>query len=141
MSNTSSNWVAFYQDKSIDSTLIVDSLRRQREYIDRIHKYANGPRLLEAGIGTGITSIYLSCLSYDVTGIDNNHEILQAAAARNAALGSRARFAEMDLFNLEFEPDSFDLCFHQGILEHFCEPESVTRSCHRCGFRLGRSPH
>lgn len=96
---------------------------------------------MEAGIGTGVTSIYLSCLSYDVTGIDNDREILQAATARNVALGGRAHSKEMDLLNLEFETDSFDLCFHQGVLEHFCEPEIVTYSCDRYGFRHGRSPH
>lgn len=120
-----SNWAAFYRDKNIDLKLIVDTVNGQREYIERIEKYANGMRLLEAGIGTGITSIYLSCLSYDVMGIDNNREVLEDAAARNMALGGRARFQEMNLFSLEFEADSFDLCFHQGVLEHFCEREIV----------------
>jgi 2-polyprenyl-3-methyl-5-hydroxy-6-metoxy-1,4-benzoquinol methylase len=126
VSSTTSDWRTFYRDRKIDLKLIVDTVNGQREYIERIQKYAKGPRLLETGVGTGITSIYLSCLSYDVTGIDNNREIVQTAATRNAALGGRARFEEMDLFNLEFEPDSFDLCFHQGVLEHFCEAEIVT---------------
>jgi SAM-dependent methyltransferase len=83
------------------------------------------PRILEAGMGLGTMTIALSRLNYRVWGID--WDILEVARAQllSRRLGGFARYFCMSIADTcLFQPDSFDLVFSQGTLEHF-DPQAL----------------
>jgi trans-aconitate methyltransferase len=78
---------------------------------------------LEIGCGRGIHSIFLSYSVPNVVGIDSDAELVREARRQNENLHGRARFAQRDAFNLSFPKGAFDVCFSQGVLEHFSDRE------------------
>ena len=80
-------------------------------------------RILEIGTGTGILSVYFSQLGYDVTGLDYDPGIVALNQRLNRQWEGRASFVHGDMFRLPFPQESFDACYHQGLMEHFDEPQ------------------
>jgi SAM-dependent methyltransferase len=78
-----------------------------------------GGRLLDVGCGMGFTDLFLASAGYQVTGIDNDPRIVERARTFGAAMGINAGFKVGDAFDLSREPDTFDLAFSIGVLEHF----------------------
>jgi ubiquinone/menaquinone biosynthesis C-methylase UbiE len=78
-------------------------LRRMRS---RLLPYARG-RVLEIGIGTG-ANLPLYPPTVRLTGSDESADMLLVAAQRSAALGGRARLAQIDAERLAFASGSFD---------------------------------
>jgi len=90
--------------------------RPQARILQRIG--IEGKRILEIGFGSGTTSSYLAENGASVVGID-----ISLPALRNAK-GRGATFAILcaDGRALPFPDSSFDIVFHQGVLEHFRDP-------------------
>lgn len=113
------NWQEFYAEPvsmekyirnvSSHSTFLLEIMRTQPK--DR--------RLLEVGCGSGVLSIHLSRLGYEVVSIDNNDEVLAIARDNNAALNGRGTLLEADAHSLPFSDNFFQVCFSQGFFEHF----------------------
>lgn len=86
----------------------------------RIQRYLpSGGKILDVGCGMGFNDIYLSSLGYEVTGLDNDQRIVDAASKNAEMLGSRVTFRAGDAFDLSNEYDSFDMAYSLGVLEHF----------------------
>ncbi|TKJ44010.1 methyltransferase type 11 [candidate division TA06 bacterium B3_TA06] len=85
-----------------------------------------GWRIIEIGAGTGRTSIELARRGADVTILDISPQSLELAKrfAQKADPATRKRlhYVLADGLDPPFEPESFDLLFHQGLLEHFRNP-------------------
>ncbi len=112
-----SEWSDYY-DKGVDADLYIRNLYGQREFLLAI--IADGPkRVLEVGAGTGTMSVFLSQLGLAVTTLDNDPTILGQAKTIQARLGGKNQLVEGDAFRLPFPDNSFDIVFHQGLLEHF----------------------
>ena len=79
--------------------------------------------ILEVGIGSGMQTILLSLLGFEITGIDNDEEILKRAEKYNREWKGKAKFLKMDAFDLKFPSKSFDLVISEGLLEHFTDKE------------------
>lgn len=77
-------------------------------------------RILEVGVGTGITGIFLSHLGFDVTGIDNNEKVISSAKSLCGKLNGKVNYIFSDAFNIDniFRPQEFDMVFSQGLFEH-----------------------
>lgn len=91
-----------------------------------VAKYAKpSSRILEAGIGTAVDSIYLSHFGYKVFGIDKDSLIIKNACGLNDSLKAKAKFIQMDAFKLGFKDNAFDIIFHEGVAEHYKEKEIV----------------
>lgn len=88
------------------------------EYFEEIIK-RKPKKILEIGSGTGVMSIFLSHLGFDVTSIDNNKGVLESAEINNKKFNGKVKFKEADGFNLKFKKDSFDIATSQGLYEHF----------------------
>ncbi len=117
------DWDEFYQEK-VSLKQFADVIAGQKPFLQKIEQYAGGKRLLEGGVGTGIISTYLSTQGYKVFGIDKNSEVVRQAKSLGRCLhdfGSSVHLLGGDIFCLPFSSESFDLCFHQGVLEHFNE--------------------
>lgn len=83
-------------------------------------------KVLEVGTGTGSMSVFLSYLGLDITSLDNDKEVLEKAEEAAKKLNSKVKFVLGDAFKLPFPGNSFDLVFHQGLLEHF-EDENILK--------------
>ena len=91
-----------------------------------VARYAQrGDRILEAGMGTAVDSIYLSHYEYQIFGIDKELQIVKNARELNESLKGKAKFIQMDTFKLGFKDNSFDLIFHEGTIEHYNNKEII----------------
>lgn len=82
-------------------------------------------RILEIGVGTGITGIFLSHLGYDITAIDNNEKVIESANNFANRLNAKVRYIAADAQKLDkiFKEKEFDLAFSQGFFEHFSDQQ------------------
>ncbi len=78
-----------------------------------------GKRILEVGAGTGRDSETLSSKGAEVWTLDYSEESLRLMANN---IEQPVRIVCGDAFALPFASDSFDVVFHQGLLEHFTNP-------------------
>lgn len=87
-----------------------------------------GKRVLEVGAGTGRDSEALSRLGAEAWTLDYSEQSLRLMAGH---LGQPVRIVCGDAFALPFETGSFDVVFHQGLLEHFKNPQEILAENHR----------
>jgi len=83
-------------------------------------------RLLEAGFGSCVLSIYLSLKGYDVTAIDISDEMVKLARANNKLMGGNVAIRKGDMFRTGFDDKAYDVVFHQGVLEHY-DPHEIVK--------------
>jgi ubiquinone/menaquinone biosynthesis C-methylase UbiE len=88
-------------------------------------RYQKGSRILEAGCGVGSQTVTLASNSPNAafTSIDiSGDSIAEATKAVVSAGLHNVNFERADIFNLDFEPESFDHVFVCHVLEHLSEP-------------------
>lgn len=118
----------YYNEEYINSYL-------KSEWIKKlITNLEKGDAILEAGCGTGLYSITLAYLGYNVTSIDYNSEAIELAKNNLKLFNSQSskkiniNFLQGDLLNLKFSDDSFDLVFNQAVLEYFTDDDSFRKA-------------
>jgi SAM-dependent methyltransferase len=87
-----------------------------------------GMRVLEVGAGTGRDSLALAKRGAHVVTIDYSDQSLRII--RDVA-GAELGIVCGDALSLPFADDSFDIVFHQGLLEHFRQPLDLLRENRR----------
>jgi SAM-dependent methyltransferase len=96
--------------------------------LDLLHSgtaYPPNSRVLEAGCGVGAQTVTLARNSPDahIVSIDVSADSIAEARAKVAAAGfANVEFAQADIFDLQFDPVSFDHIFVCFVLEHLAEP-------------------
>lgn len=94
--------------------------------IDRVEPDVSGWNVIEIGAGTGRTSIELARRGAQVTILDISEKSLELAKKfaekADAATRKRIHYLMADGLDPHLKPESFDLLFHQGLLEHFRNP-------------------
>ena len=85
-----------------------------------IKKYVKGKKILEVGYGTGGDLITLSRMGYNCYGIDTS----RVAYNRLKEIKKLQIFLQ-DGRCTKFMDEDFDLVFHQGLMEHFKNPNSL----------------
>ncbi|WP_050738525.1 class I SAM-dependent methyltransferase [Acetobacterium bakii] len=78
---------------------------------------SKGLKVLDVGCGSGIYSMRLAELGYEVVGIDISQEMLKKAEINAKKRGLRITFLMMDVFKLNFEKDTFDGIFSMAAFE------------------------
>jgi cyclopropane fatty-acyl-phospholipid synthase-like methyltransferase len=78
-----------------------------------------GPRVLDAGCGTGDLAIWLAGRGHAVTGVDFLPGPLEVARAKAAAAGVEANFLEMDALAIGEIPEQFDSVTDCGLFHSF----------------------
>jgi len=94
-------------------------------------KYTAGSKILEAGCGVGAQTITLACNSPDAhfTSIDISESSVFAAKKKVQDAGyTNVSFQQGDIFELPFEPESFDHIFVCFVLEHMAQPIAALES-------------
>lgn len=87
--------------------------------------YPPGSYVLEAGCGVGAQTITLARHSplAHITSVDISEQSVAAARRKIEAAGfTNVHFQQGDIFNLAFEPESFDHIFVCFVLEHLAQP-------------------
>lgn len=87
--------------------------------------YSAGSRVLEAGCGVGAQTVTLARNSpqASIVAVDISERSLAIAEQTVRAAGcTNVTFRQGDIFNLEFEPASFDHIFVCFVLEHLSDP-------------------
>lgn len=112
-----SHWSKYYK-REITLDLYIRNLCGQREFLTAIVD-SGAKRILEVGAGTGTMSVFLSQLGLQVTTLDNDPKILEIAHTVKKRFSGSNQIVKGDAFGLPFADNSFDLVFHQGLLEHF----------------------
>lgn len=97
-------------------------------------RYPAGSRVLEAGCGVGAQTVILAAnspgafiTSFDisVTSVDKARRAAQAQGLRNVV------FQQADIFDLPFQPASFDHLFVCFVLEHLPQPVRAMQALQR----------
>ena len=81
-----------------------------------------GLRVLEVGAGTGRDSVALAKAGAEVITLDYAPTSLELIRQASASAGVEVGMVGGDALALPFADGSFDLVFHQGLLEHFRDP-------------------
>jgi SAM-dependent methyltransferase len=87
-----------------------------------------GKRVLEVGAGTGRDSLALARAGAEVVTFDYSDESLRLI---EGIAGNEMDIVCGDALALPFADASFDIVFHQGLLEHFRQPMDLLRENHR----------
>lgn len=82
-------------------------------------------RILEVGAGMGGDSIYLAKKGASVTVLDFTKEALALIEGNARKAGVEIRTVQTDAQKIPFLDNSFDIIFHQGLLEHFKNPQEL----------------
>lgn len=92
--------------------------------------YPAGSRVLEAGCGVGAQTVTLAENSPDalITSVDISEASVAEARKKVAAAGlTNVKVLQADIFDLPFEPGSFDHVFVCFVLEHLSRPVEALR--------------
>lgn len=88
----------------------------------------NGKKVLEVGCGTGKDSFQLAAMGAKVLSVDFSLEALKLMQRKSAGMeGPIPALMAADTLCLPFKDASFDILFHQGLLEHFTDPLAVLK--------------
>jgi ubiquinone/menaquinone biosynthesis C-methylase UbiE len=93
-------------------------------------KYPAGSKVLEAGCGIGAQTITLAKNSPGalITSIDISEASINEARKKAKVAGiTNIQFEQADIFNLSYEPESFDHIFICFVLEHLSHPVEVLK--------------
>ena len=122
------HWSDFW-DESGDVSEVYDNEGRVSRHYSSVRDLS-GIRVLEVGAGTGRDGIFMSRQGAAVVSLDyslSSLRMIEGQLGGDDAVG----LCCADAFKLPFSEGTFDLVFHQGLLEHFRNPEDMLREHHR----------
>ena len=105
--------------------------------VDLLHSdsiFPKGSRILEAGCGVGAQTVTLAAKNPDaqIVSIDISDVSLSEAKTTIGSMGLKnVTLRQADIFNLPFEPQSFDHIFLCFVLEHLADPVLALMELHR----------
>ncbi|MGH7197671.1 MAG: class I SAM-dependent methyltransferase [Candidatus Omnitrophota bacterium] len=123
---TKKSWGDFY-DGAGSVGYFLDHIAIHKDFLKEILQ-RRPAKILEAGCGSAIMSIFFSRMGIHATACDRDQGVLDHAAQTARRWGADVTFAEKDLLALDFAKDTFDLVFSQGVLEHM-KDEDIRKSC------------
>ncbi len=134
-----------------------DRFWRRNRQIDQVYSNAErvagqlrrlgplmGKKVVEVGAGSGRDSLALAAEGAIVTMLDYSQDALQLMREQIRQSHIKVQLICGDAFHLPFKDGSVDVIFHQGLLEHFTNPEGILKENHRVlkpgGFALADVP-
>lgn len=110
-----------------------DAYSNEDRLIDALLAQADpkGLKVLEVGGGSGRDSIRLAKMGAEVTVIDYVRSSLDVVARNAAKHDARIELIHGDALAMPFPEGTFDVVFHQGLLEHFRDPGPLLRENRR----------
>lgn len=87
-----------------------------------------GKKICEVGCGTGKDSFKLAAMGARVTSVDFSLKALELVQKKAKVIdGPAPMLVAGDTLKLPFNDATFDVLFHQGLLEHFLDPVAVLK--------------
>jgi SAM-dependent methyltransferase len=120
--STKSNWENFWKLRADVHDVYSNADRILRNLTAVINP--KGKLILEVGAGTGRDSFGLAKLGAEVVQLDYAESSLAIIHSLSKQEGIRVHIVQGDAFSLPFPDATFDVVFHQGLLEHFRQDES-----------------
>jgi 2-polyprenyl-3-methyl-5-hydroxy-6-metoxy-1,4-benzoquinol methylase len=108
--------IPFFKIKGPDENLV--------EYIE--NELIVPGRVLELGCGPGRNAIYMAQKGYKVDAIDISENAIEWARERANEVGVDISFHGTSLFDLNFEPNYYDLIYDCGLLHHLAPHRRLT---------------
>lgn len=125
--STSAHWNTYYRGLGRDYSLYLYN----QQLLDLIEQSLGGncaeQRVLEIGCGKAKESQELARRGACVFGVDYSADALRLLSSELVRTDSRMAALEADGRRLPFPDQSFDLCFSQGVIEHFTDPQPLLR--------------
>jgi SAM-dependent methyltransferase len=121
--STKEHWQRFWADERPTEDVYSNGERLLAEATRA--RDVRGCRVLEVGAGTGRDTLAL--VERGATGfvVDYTFEALHRSRRAAEAAGKPLHLVCADARSLPFRSESFGLVFHQGLLEHFRDPEPI----------------
>lgn len=117
-SSNKTHWKNYWTSKIHQPRVIHEELLKNlQETID-----IKGKKILEVGGGMGGDSLYLVQKGAKVTILDFIKEALDTIKASAEKQKLELEVVLTDAQKMPFKDKTFDIVFHQGFLEHFCDP-------------------
>ncbi len=118
--STRNHWEKFWRErKNIDE--VYSNEERIYQNLKKITKFEN-KKILEVGAGSGRDSLKLFFDNAKVFVLDYAPQSLEIIQDLNKKQNASLQCIQADAFQMPFPDDSFDIVFHQGLLEHFRDP-------------------
>jgi ubiquinone/menaquinone biosynthesis C-methylase UbiE len=114
--STKQNWETFWEEKSDLEVVYANSDRIRRNLVKFMD--LRGARILEVGAGTGRDSAYMMNDGAELHLLDYSKNSL-SLICKALPVSSRVNPVGADAFRAPFRDETFDVVFHQGLLEHF----------------------
>ena len=121
--STKSQWNTFWSQKQEVHEVYSNSDRVLRNLIEVTD--IRGRRVLEVGAGTGRDSFNLVSLGAEVYQLDYSENALRIITSIVREENIPVHPLCGDAFTLPFRDETFDVVFHQGLLEHFRKPDAI----------------
>jgi len=94
------------------------------DIVDRVRQIAGpGATALEIGAGLGVDILAVASFGYEAIALDISKEALRLIRSKAESRVKNLHLVAADAFHLPFKNDSLDLIFHQGVMEHFPDPD------------------
>lgn len=123
------HWDRFWERERNLSEIYDNDDRIRVEVKKRLH--LQGISTLEVGAATARDSVSLSREGAVSFALDYSHAALKRAGEAVSEGEGKLFLVCGDANALPFRKDSFDLVFHQGVMEHFRNPDPMTDECIR----------
>lgn len=123
--STEAHWTRFWRERA-DIDAVYDTEGR---VVDQILAEGDvrGRSVLEVGAGSGRDSVTLAERGARAVVLDYAQASLEVARAVAARSGVPLALVRADALRLPFRDGTFDVAFHQGLLEHFRDPMPLLR--------------
>jgi SAM-dependent methyltransferase len=118
------HWETLWQKKKKDVEQVYSNEGRILQQLLRVCDL-RGKSVLEVGAGTGRDSFPLTEYGAKVVQLDYSVNSLQILKSLSEGLHIETNIVGGDTFKLPFRDETFDVVFHQGLLEHFRQPQAL----------------
>jgi len=117
-------WEDFWEQRSIDE--VYSNSERIVQQIQATGDVA-GKWVMEIGAGSGRDSFKLVDLGANVVLLDYAESSLKVIRKLAQKYNKKVFLVRGDAFHLPLKPESIHIIFHQGLLEHFTNPQDIVR--------------
>ncbi len=123
--STEAHWTRFWRERS-DIDAVYDTEGRVVDQILAAGE-VRGRWVLEVGAGSGRDSVALAARGARAVVLDYSQASLEVARGVAAREGAALHLVRADALRLPFRDGALDVVFHQGLLEHFRDPQPLLR--------------
>ena len=114
------------------------SLEGARKRAIRLANIQKGEKILEVGVGTGLTFKYMPNTEFDFTGIDWSEKMVVLSKKRADSMNRKYTLLQMDATQLQFPDESFDLIISAHFLSATSTPVHALTEMRRVLKKNGR---